>query len=100
MYALEAYLEFLTAMLLAITPAVLFIAFYRGLMAMRDDQLIQQLADELEELPGRNDETVSAPRHGGLATHDSTSTAAVQCPNCGARNDPVADYCHDCLSEV
>ncbi len=105
MYSLGTYLEFLSAMVLAVTPAVLFLLFYRGLMALRDDQLIQRLAEEFEQPSESSDQ--SALMHldvgdGGASGPSAVDSAPapVQCPSCGAANAPVADYCHDCLSEL
>lgn len=70
-----------------VAPTLLFLALWRGLQAMADDELVERARQRAaEETPG-------------TAAADSPSKP-VACPACGAGNSDGVAYCRQCLSPL
>jgi hypothetical protein len=97
---MEAVLRLAFTIVLAILPSLLFLGLWRGLMALRDDELVKRL--DAEHFP----ETTIAPRPTFLGK-DIEAVLSIrgprggsECPNCGAQTASGMDYCEQCLSKV
>jgi len=87
-------------LVLSVLPSLLFLGLWRGLMALRDDELVQRL--DAEHFP----ETTIAPRPTFLGK-DIEAVLSIrgprggpECPNCGAQSASGVDYCEQCLGSV
>jgi hypothetical protein len=71
-----------------VAPTLLFLALWRGLQAMKDDELVQrvqQRADGMDQT--RSPLTAPVP-------------STVPCPHCGTGNRRDVSYCRDCLASL
>jgi hypothetical protein len=99
----ELALRVIAGLFVIVAPTLLFLGLWRGLEAMRDDELIQrahQRAEERDQSPTGSDWPVDA-----LTDHESsplseTSLSVVPCDTCGTPNMEDASYCQECLSEL
>jgi hypothetical protein len=96
----------LTAVMV-VTPTLMFIGFYRGLLAMRDDDLINQLMMHENVSPPKN--RTMAKAMGLEQYYEGTrerrpepelAPGDVRCRHCGASNPDHVDYCATCLQRV
>jgi len=90
---LELAARVTAGMVVIVAPTLLFLALWRGLEAMRDDELVRrarQRAEGMEE-SGSPFDVVPTPSH---------APGDVQCPNCGAGNREGVQYCQQCLSRL
>lgn len=83
-----------TIAILAATPSVMFLLFWRLLVAMRDDALIENLrvahgVDPTKPNPGRGVPGLWTPAR-------QSPTRASSCPNCGAEVAPAERSCDGC----
>ena len=74
-----------------VAPTLLFLALWRGLQAMQDDELVRRVRERADEM--------------GDAAHSLSPTArpsspVVACPNCGTGNRADTAYCKQCLSPL
>lgn len=72
-------------------PTLLFLGFWRFLLWLRDDALVDQLAAR-----GVLDEQPSPSAADVLATATASHPGARRCPACDTRNLPGATRCRDC----
>lgn len=92
--------------LLMVAPAALFLLLWRGLMRMRDEELVRQVQEQMDAplVPSSGDRSASptgassspearAPRPGG-------DGEVVACGRCGAPNRPSYEYCRECLAAL
>ena len=88
---LELAARVLAGLFVIVAPTLLFLALWRGLQAMRDDELVRRVrerADQSDEM-GVSFSVVPRP-----------DSSTVACPNCGAGNRSGVAYCKDCLSPL
>lgn len=74
-----------------VAPTLLFLALWRGLQAMKDDELVQrvqQRADGMDQ--ARSPLTAPVP----------SSPSTVPCPHCGTGNRRDVSYCRGCLASL
>lgn len=87
-----------------VAPTLMFLALWRGLEAMRDDELIErarQRADTMEQSPTGSDLSLDpvAVTTAPVAS-DSPPAEPVVCGTCGATNVSGVTYCRECLDEL
>ncbi|WP_254764516.1 zinc ribbon domain-containing protein [Natrinema marinum] len=92
-------------LLLCFLPALLFLGFWHGLVAMQrrflathsrtpsgDTDLVVTWNDVIDAYADpRKDLLASSSAAGSVSADDD------QCSACAAKNDPVASFCHRCL---
>ncbi|WP_424001627.1 DUF7577 domain-containing protein [Haloarcula salina] len=96
----ELAFRVLTGLFVIVAPALLFLGLWRGLEAMRDDELIeqaQQRAETLEQSPAGSPSVAPSP---GRHASAPSAPSVVRCPSCGTRNMRDATYCQECLAEL
>jgi hypothetical protein len=85
-------------------PTLLFLGLWRGLDAMRDDELIERArrrAEATDQSPTGADVPVDPlPDSGQSPLTADDSARVVTCEACGTPNMQDATYCQDCLSEL
>jgi hypothetical protein len=76
-----------------VAPTLLFMGLWRGLEAMKDEELIER---------AREHESVSTSPTSGLAPSmfPDTGTETRTCDSCGTPNVADATYCQECLSKL
>ena len=89
---LELAARVAAGMVVIIAPTLLFLALWRGLQAMRDDELIQRARRRAEAMDSSGSPLDAVP-----ATSQSPD---IRCPNCGAGNREGVQYCGQCLSRL
>ncbi len=86
-----------------VAPTLLFLALWRGLMALRDDDLVNRTMNgDFGPIP-ESPITAAMFGFGGSQpsrTANSTHGKQVRCGQCGAVNPEYADYCGNCLDEL
>lgn len=85
-----------------LAPSALFVLFVKGLDRLRDDQLVDQILDQLDEQGGQTAGPGSVLTGGMAPGRPSTSFEGTgdPCPNCGLPNPDVARYCGNCLTKL
>ncbi|GCF13699.1 hypothetical protein Harman_16340 [Haloarcula mannanilytica] len=85
-------------------PTLLFLGLWRGLDAMRDDELIErarQRAEATDQSPTEADWPLDPlPDSGQSPLTADDSGPVVTCETCGTPNMQDATYCQECLSEL
>jgi hypothetical protein len=96
---MEAWQKVAMAAGLSVAPSLLFIGLWRGLMRLRDDELVERMNDDWEE-PYVGPTIV--PRSIVPRSEQETPTRVdfVPCGECGAPNAEGSRYCHECLSRL
>ncbi|RBI62162.1 hypothetical protein DMJ13_09770 [halophilic archaeon] len=98
----ETAFRLVVAGVLVVAPTMLFLGLWRGLMALRNDDLANRtLNGEFGPIsdgpiPARVFD-FAAPNGGRGATADESF---VRCPNCQSENPNYVDYCGDCLEPL
>lgn len=96
---MEVWQRVAMAAALVVAPALLFVGLWRGLMRLRDDELVDRMNDEWREpYVGPSIVPRNAVPGGGRET--ATRMDLVTCDECGAPNAEEARYCHECLSKL
>jgi hypothetical protein len=95
---LELGFRLAVAVFVVAAPSALFVAFYRLLVRMRDDDLVNSVLAHVDET-GPRTRSPAAVLTGG-ALDGGPRSATVSCDACGAVNPPFADYCGACLSSL
>lgn len=89
---------------LVLTPTLLFLAFWRALMYLRDDDLVDELLAEAgTESPPEGPIAVRQLAFDTEAVGADASDIrgpAVRCGGCATVNVAHATYCRHCLSEL
>lgn len=94
-------LRLLVAVVVIVTPTVLFLGLMRGLEKLRDDALLMRLADS-DDAP-RDVSTAAATvleKPPNLTDGRPPSDDAVTCSHCGESNMVGARYCQECLGKL
>jgi hypothetical protein len=73
-----------------VAPTLLFLALWRGLQAMQDDELVRRVRERADAMDDP----------AGFGSPVPTSTSTVPCPECGAGNRRGTAYCKQCLSSL
>jgi len=76
-----------------VAPTLLFLALWRGLQAMADDELVRRAK-------ARADETEPSGVAVGVTPLPDPPTSPVPCPTCGTPNRAGTSYCKQCLSPL
>jgi hypothetical protein len=94
---MDIVFRLLVAGFVVVAPSALFVAFYRGLERMRDDNLVDRVLERVDDPTGgrRDPATVLT---GGMV--GGGSGGPVACGDCGALNPGYADYCARCLESL
>lgn len=88
---LELAARMIAVLIIIITPSLLFLGLWRGLMAMRDDELVQRVQERAEA----SDEMGMA-----LSAIPQPDSSTIACPNCGTGNRSGVARCKQCLSPL
>ncbi|MFH5797994.1 hypothetical protein [Haladaptatus sp. CMAA 1911] len=100
---LELAFRVFVASVVIVGPTLLFLGLWRGLMALRNDDLLNRTMNgEFGPVP---DSPITAAMLGfggasGSRLTSSTHRGQVRCRNCDAVNPDYADYCGNCLDEL
>ncbi|MFC5279370.1 hypothetical protein ACFPM1_11480 [Halorubrum rubrum] len=89
--AVEIAFRLVVAGALIVAPTLLFLGFWRFLSWLRDDALVERLADR-----GVFEEARRPSAADVLATATVSESGVRRCPACDARNLPTADRCREC----
>ncbi|MFC6824600.1 zinc ribbon domain-containing protein [Halopelagius fulvigenes] len=95
----EVVFRLLVAAFCVVAPSVLFVGLVRGLDKLRDDRLVEQVLERMDD----DDATAPTYRRAPFtaAVSDGGRTAETAgCDVCGASNPPYASYCGACLSAL
>ena len=101
----EIVFRLVVAGVLVVAPTMLFLGLWRGLMALRNDNLVNRtLNGEFGRFSdGPVPERFFRTAVGGGPATDSVASndlGTVRCPKCGQTNPRYADYCGDCLDSL
>jgi hypothetical protein len=100
---MEIVFRLAVATLVIVMPSVLFVGFYRGMLMLRDDRLIERVYDGHRRRTGGSlapEQFVPdrvAPERG---TPDLPGQEGVPCPDCGTPNPSDVTYCQGCLVKL
>ncbi|WP_245180651.1 zinc ribbon domain-containing protein [Haloarcula amylovorans] len=84
-----------------VAPTLLFLALWRGLESMRDDELIERARQRADGVEQSNGEwTVDRSAVSLVPNSGSNHAETVACPNCGTENRTGVTYCQDCLDKI
>ncbi|MCO8246483.1 MULTISPECIES: hypothetical protein [unclassified Haladaptatus] len=101
--SLETLFRVFVAGVLVVAPTVLFLGLWRGMMALRDGDLVNRTMNgDFGPIP-ESPITAAMFGYGGVQRSRTTSSTAggqVRCGQCGAVNPEYADYCGNCLDEL
>jgi hypothetical protein len=95
----ELAFRLLVAGFVVVAPTALFVAFYRLLVRMRDDDLVNQVLDRTQEVRSRQADPATVLT-GGVLRGGTGGERTRDCPSCGASNPAFASYCGVCLDEL
>lgn len=100
---LETLFRLFVAAVVTVAPTLLFLGLWRGLMALRDDDLVNRTMNgEFGPMP--NSPVGNVIRGFGGAGSDRPGSRIggnfVRCSSCDAPNPGYADYCGTCLEEL
>jgi hypothetical protein len=95
----ELAFRLLVAGFVVVAPTALFVVFYRALIRMRDDNLVNQVLDRTKETRSQPTDP-AAVLTGGLLESRGAGERTRECPSCGATNAAFASYCGVCLDEL
>ncbi|MEF8828048.1 MAG: zinc ribbon domain-containing protein [Haloarcula sp.] len=99
----ELALRVIAGLFVIVAPTLLFLGLWRGLEAMRDDELIRQ-AHQRAEMKDQSstgpDWSVDALTDAEVSPLSETNLSVVTCRSCGTPNMRDASYCQECLAEL
>jgi hypothetical protein len=95
----EVAFRLLVAGFVVVAPTALFVALYRGLQRMRDDDLVNRVLDRTNEVNSRRTDP-STVLTGGIVRGGTRGARTRECRSCGASNPAFASYCGVCLEEL
>lgn len=98
----ELALRVAAGLFVILAPTVLFLGLWRGLEAMRDDELVQRAHQRAQSM--ENDrggwEFDGAAIRAAATRADPVPDEMIACDSCGAHNRDDVTYCRDCLSDL
>ncbi|WP_254272761.1 DUF7577 domain-containing protein [Haloarcula marina] len=99
---LELALRVALGLFVIVAPTLLFLALWRGLEAMRDDELIERAQQRAQRMEGSGSEwRLDATAVTAAVTGDDpVPEGTVACPSCGVRNRSDVTYCQQCLNKL
>ncbi|MBX0322512.1 zinc ribbon domain-containing protein [Halomicroarcula sp. F13] len=99
---LELAFRVASGLFVIVAPTVMFLALWRGLEAMRDDELIERAQQRAEAMEQSGSEwSVDATAVTAAVTSgDPVPDEMVACPSCGTANRAGVTYCQQCLHEL
>ena len=90
-----------------VAPTLLFLGLLRGLELLRDDELINKIADAEHLRVDDTDDLLRVLSKDTVIDSDAEpklerlrDASATRCQHCGAPNHSTATYCHDCLESI
>ncbi|MCL9814492.1 DUF7577 domain-containing protein [Natranaeroarchaeum aerophilus] len=91
-----------------VAPTLLFLGLLRGLELLRDDELINKIADAEHLRVDDTDDLLRILSTDTVIDSDADpaldrladATTTTRCQHCGAPNQSTATYCHDCLEPI
>lgn len=100
----ELAFRLLVAAFVVVTPTLMFLALYRGLMALREADLVTRVLRHDAVEPPRNARVAAllgfpAPT-GSSSGASAASPGQVGCRHCGTHNPGHATYCAGCLERL
>ena len=98
----EGVIGLISALIISILPTLLFLMLWRGLMAMRDDELVEKTLGKNPEAsfnPAKAMPFMNSNRQQKIAERLTEGSQTV-CINCGTRNPQWANYCENCAAEL
>ncbi|WP_227377276.1 zinc ribbon domain-containing protein [Haladaptatus halobius] len=100
----ETIFRVLVGGVLAVAPTLLFLGLWRGLMALRDDDLVNRtMSGEFGTIP---DSPISAMMFGRNAVGREPTPMSgarverVRCSSCEEPNASYAEFCRNCLEKL
>ncbi|MDT3434014.1 zinc ribbon domain-containing protein [Haloarcula sp. 1CSR25-25] len=99
----ELALRVIAGLFVIVAPTLLFLGLWRGLEAMRDDELIEQVtqrAETMDRSGAGRDRPVDVLTDGSASPLSETDLSIVTCGACGTPNMQDASYCQECLTEL
>jgi len=99
-------LRLVGVVLLMVAPAALFLGLWRGLLRLRDEELVRQVNERMDPplAPSSSDRSPSptgaSPPPEARAPRPGDDGEVVGCGRCGAPNRPTYDYCRECLAAL
>jgi len=88
-------------------PTLLFLGLLRGLEILRDDELINRIADAEHLRVDDTDDLLRILAEDTVIDSDADPTldrlanaSTTRCQHCGTPNKSTATYCRDCLTPV
>jgi hypothetical protein len=100
---MDVWMRVVAAAVLAVAPSILFVGLWRGLMRLRDDDLVERVSGEwgeTEPYVGPSIVPRSLVPEGRPDPDVSAGADFAPCDECGAPNARAATYCHECLSQL
>jgi hypothetical protein len=100
---LELVFRVFVAGVVIVAPTLLFLGLWRGLMALRNDDLMNRAMNgEFGPVP---DSPITAAMLGFGGASESRPTSSthrgqIRCRNCDTVNPDYADYCGNCLDKL
>lgn len=88
------------AVLVVVTPTLLFLGLWHGLMRMRDGELVQRVQARVEEQSATAGGAAGSPSGSPAAPVPAGRARLVRCSSCGERNFVAFDYCRECLAAL
>jgi hypothetical protein len=99
---MEIVFRLAVAALVIVMPTILFVGFYRGMLMLRDDRLIERVYDGHRRRGGSLAPTEFVPDRAApeRGTPDLAAVEGVPCPDCGTPNPRDVTFCQSCLEKL
>ena len=99
----ETLFRVLVAAVLTVAPTLLFLGLWRGLMALRDDDLVNRTMNgEFGPVPNSlmHPDFFGLSNASGDQSGGNRAVRSIQCRHCGTDNPLYANYCGNCLERL
>ncbi|MBX0295920.1 DUF7577 domain-containing protein [Haloarcula nitratireducens] len=84
-----------------VAPTLLFLALWRGLESMRDDELVERARQRAENTERSSTEwTVGRSPVSVVPNSGPNDSETAACPSCGTENRTGVTYCRECLGRI